>query len=94
MRQPIDHILHQMEPVQIVLHSHVKGRCDRALFLVASDVQVAIGPAVGQPVDQPWISMKAKDDVFVFGEKRVVIRFAQSVRVLALQTAASSDRRH
>ena len=94
MRQPIDHVLHQVEPVQVVLHPHVEGRRDGALFLVAPDVQVAVGPAVGQPVDQPWVSMEAKDDVLVFGEKRIVIRVAQSVRVLALQTAASSDRRH
>ena len=89
MRQPIHHVLHQMEPVQVVLHPHVKGRRDRALFLVAPDVQVAVGPAVGQPVDQPGVAMEAKDDVLVFGEKRIVIRITQSVRVLAVQTAAS-----
>ena len=51
MRQPIDHVLHQVEPVQVVLHPHVKSRRDGALFLVAPDVEVAVGPAVGQPVD-------------------------------------------
>ena len=83
MRQAIDHVLHQMEPVQVVLHPHVEGRRDRALFLVAPDVEVAVGPAVGQPVDQPGVAMKAKDDVLVFGEERIVIRVAQPVRVLA-----------
>ena len=83
LRQAIDHVLHQVEPVQVVLHPHVKGRRDRALFLVAPDVQVAVGPAVGQPVDQPGVSMKAKDDVLVFREERIVIRVAQPVRVLA-----------
>ena len=38
LRQAIDHVLHQVEPVQVVLHSHVKGRRDRALLLVAADV--------------------------------------------------------
>src|SRR5664279_5786579 len=71
-----------MEPVQVVLHSHVKGRRDGALFLVAPHVQVAVGPAVGQAVDKPGVSMEAKHDVFIFGEKRIVIRLAQSVRVL------------
>ena len=50
-RQPIDDVLHQVEPVQLVLHPHVERRRDRALFLVAPDVQVAVGSAVGQPVD-------------------------------------------
>ena len=94
LRQAIDHVLHQVEPVQVVLHPDVKGRRDRALFLVAPDMQVAVGPAVGQPVDQPGVSMEAEDDVLVFREKRIVIRFAQSVRVLASAAAASSDRRH
>jgi hypothetical protein len=35
--------LHQVEAVQIVLHPHVEGRYDRALFLVTPDVQVLIG---------------------------------------------------
>ena len=51
VRQPIDDVLHQMEPVQVVLHPHIKGRRDRALFLVTPDVEVAVGPAVGEPVD-------------------------------------------
>jgi hypothetical protein len=49
--QPIDDVLHEMEPIQVVLHPHVKGSRDGALFLVAPDVQVAVGPAVGQAVD-------------------------------------------
>ena len=34
-------------------------------------------------MDQPWVSVEAKYDVLVFREKRIVIRFAQSMRVLA-----------
>ena len=69
MRQPIDHVLHEMKPVQVVLHSQVKGCRDGTLFFVASHVEVAVGPAVGQPVDQPWVSVKTKDDVLIFGEE-------------------------
>ncbi len=47
----INHIQHQMESVQLVLNSYVKGRRARAFFLIAPDMDVAIGPAVGQPVD-------------------------------------------
>ena len=76
LRQPIDHILHQMKAIQIILDSYVKSRRNRPLFFIASDVEVAIGPAIRQPVDEPGVSMKAKDDVFVFREERIVIRFA------------------
>ena len=48
--QPIDDVLHQMEPVQVVLHPHIKCRRDRALFLVAPDVEVAVRAAISQPV--------------------------------------------
>ena len=75
-RQAIHHILHQMKAVQIVLHSHVKGSRDGALFFVASNVQVVVGPAVGEPVDQRRVSMETKYDVFVFREQRVVILLA------------------
>ena len=51
LRQAIHHVLHQMEPVQFVLYPDVKSRRDRTLFDVASDVQIAVGPAVSQPVD-------------------------------------------
>src|SRR5664280_1614222 len=73
-----------MKAVQVVLHSYVKSRRDGALFLVAADMEVAVGPAVGQPVNQPRVSMKAKDNVLVFREERVIIRFAQPVPVLGL----------
>jgi hypothetical protein len=38
----VNHLLHQMVPIKIVLHPHVKGRRYRALFLVTSDVEAAI----------------------------------------------------
>ena len=79
MRQAIDDILHQVEAIQVVLHPYVKGCCDRALFLVSPHVQIAVGPAIGQPVDQPGVSVKAKYDVLVFREERVVILLGQPV---------------
>ena len=50
-RHAINHILHQVESVQVVLNSHVEGRRDRSFLFVAPDVDVPIGSAVGQPVD-------------------------------------------
>jgi len=82
MRQSIDDILHQVEAIQVVLHPNVKGCCDRALFYISPHMQIAVGPAVGQPVDQPGVPVKPKNDVFVFREERVVILLGQPVWVL------------
>jgi hypothetical protein len=40
--QTLNHILYQVEPVRIILHSHIEDRRDRDLFLVTPDVEVAI----------------------------------------------------
>ena len=88
LRQPIHHVLYQVEPIQLVLHPNVKGSGDRALFHVAPDVDIPVRPTVGKPVDQPWVPMEAEDDGLVPGEERVVVPIAQSVRVLALRLQA------
>ena len=51
MRQAINHILDQMKTVQVILHPHIKSCCNRTLFFIATDMQVAIGPAIGQSMD-------------------------------------------
>jgi hypothetical protein len=54
IRHPIDYVLHEVEPVQLVLYPHVKSRCDGSLFLVAAadvEVMVMVCPAIGQPMD-------------------------------------------
>lgn len=73
MRQPVHHVLHKMKAVQIVLHPHIERGRDGALFVVAPDMKVAVGPAVGQPVDQRGISVEAKNDVLVCREERVSV---------------------
>ena len=83
LRQPIDHVLHEMITIQIVEHAHVKRRSRGAFFLVAAHVQiVVISAPVGQAMDQPGVAVKSKDDRFVLGEQRVKIFVAQTVRVL------------
>jgi hypothetical protein len=66
---PIQHVLHQMKPVELVLHPNVECRRDCAFFLVSPNVQVPIGSAIGQPMDQPGVAMKAEDDLLVPGEE-------------------------
>src|SRR4051794_33921113 len=55
---PIDDVHHQMKSVEVVEHHHVE-RCRRgALFLVTAYVNVVmIGARVGQPMDEPWITV-------------------------------------
>ena len=66
-----------------VLHPHVEGCGDGAFFVVAAHVQIAVGPAVGESVDQAGVAVEGEDDVFVGGEQGVVVGVAESVWVLA-----------
>jgi hypothetical protein len=58
-----------MKTVNFILHAHVKRRRDGAFFLVTADVEIAIGPAVSQFVNQPRITVEVKNDVLVLGEQ-------------------------
>ena len=69
IRHAVDHVLHEMKPVEVVLNPHVEGCCDGALLLVAAHVEFAVGPSVGQAMDQPWVSMETKDDVLIDSEE-------------------------
>jgi len=56
--QAIDDILNQVKPIDLVQHHHVEWRRGRALFLVATHVQVAVvRPPIGEPVDQPRVAV-------------------------------------
>ena len=72
-----------MKAVEVVQHCHVERSGNGAFFLIAADVYVVVvGTAVGQPVDQPWITMKGENDRLIFGEELVEIRVAQPMGVL------------
>jgi hypothetical protein len=75
----IHYVHNQMETIQIVLHPHIEGCCDRALFLIAAHMQVSVSPSIGEPMNQPGIPMKSEDDVFVFCEQGLVGELRQSV---------------
>ena len=83
LRQAINHVLDQMKSVQIVLDSHIESGRDRAFLLIAPDVQVLVGPAIGQSVDEPGVSVETEDDVLVPGEEGIVVCVAQPMRMLA-----------
>lgn len=83
-RHTVDHIVHQMEAIQIIHDTNVERRGGRALFLIATHMQVfVIGSTIGEPVNKPWVSVKRKDNRFVFREQRVEVLVAQSMRVFA-----------
>src|SRR6202035_1240851 len=80
------HVHHQVEAIQIVQHGHVEGGSYCAFFLVAADVDVlVVGAAVGQPVDQPRVSMEGEDDRLLLGDQRIEVCVAQPVWVLGLR---------
>ena len=66
--QPLDHVDHQMEPVDIIEDPHVEGRGDGALLLVATDVKMLVVPAVGQLMNQRGVSVVGEDDGPVLGK--------------------------
>ena len=85
LRQTINRVHDEMKTIEIVQHRHVERRGDRAFFLVAADVDVVmISAAISQPVDQPRIRMKRKNDRFIFREQRIKIHVTQAVRMFAL----------
>ena len=68
--------------VQFVLYPHVELCCDSALFVVPTDVQIAVGAPVGESVDQTGLTVEGEDDVFIGGEQRIVISVGQAVGML------------
>jgi len=85
-----------MKPVRIVLDPHIKGCGDSTFLIVAAHMQVPVRATIGEPVNQRRISIKPEDDVFVLGEQRIVIGFAQTVRMFAcrLETHEIDDIYH
>src|SRR5664280_676383 len=83
IRQSVNNVLHQVEPVKFVLYPDVEGCGNRSFFYISPDMYIPVSPAVSQPMNQPRISMKAKNDVFIFRKERIEIRFIKTMRVLA-----------
>src|SRR6202041_2855668 len=74
LRQPIEHVLHQMKSIDVILHPHVERGGNRALFLIATHVQISIRSTIGEPVHELRITVEPENDVFIGGEERIVVR--------------------
>ena len=62
---PVNGVNGQAEAVCLVADSQLQGRIDVSLFLVAAHMNVMLPwPAVGQPVDQPWVRVEVEDHGF------------------------------
>lgn len=55
LRHAVEHVGHQMKPIQIVQDGHIERRRGRAFFLLPPDMEIMmICPAVGQA----WINQE------------------------------------
>ena len=69
-RHAVEHVHGQVIAVDLIHHGHVKRCGGGAFFLVSAHVQVGvIGTPIGQPVDQPGISVEGEDNRLVGGEE-------------------------
>src|SRR5438128_11234404 len=73
-----------MKAVEIVQHDHIERRGGRSILLVAAHMQlVVIGPAIGETVDQPRITVEGEDDWLVPGEEPIEVGVGKTVWMLA-----------
>ena len=80
LRQMLERLLDEAEAVDMVLHAHIEGRRDRALFQIAMYEEILfVVSAMRQLVNQLRIAVERKDYRFVLGEQRIKLRVGQTV---------------
>ena len=67
-----DGVFYQVEPVNLVLDTHVKGSGNRTFFQVSVNGHVVVIPLEGQLVNQGRIAVEGKNYRFVFCKDCVV----------------------
>ena len=82
LRQMLERLLDEAEAVDMVLHAHIEGCRDRALFQIAMYEEILfVVSAMRQLVNQLRIAVECKDYRFVLGEQRIKLRVGQTMRV-------------
>src|SRR6185503_4789655 len=72
LRQAINGVGEQVKPVEMVFDRHVKRGGRGSFFLVTAHVQVPVVSApIGQPMNQPGITMKSENDRFIRGKQQI-----------------------
>ena len=83
LRKRLHSVDYKMETVETVLHAHIERRCDRTLLNVAAHKHISIVPMISQHMDEFGIAVKREDDRLVASENAVIVRVAETVRMLA-----------
>src|SRR5512132_4586690 len=74
LRDAVNHVTHQVEPIEFVQHTHVERRARRTLFFIAAYVKIPVARSpVRKPVNQPGVAVEGEDDWLVCSEQRVEI---------------------
>src|SRR5580700_845701 len=67
----IDHVVGEMETVDLVAHRHIEWRRRRTLLFISAHVEVCmIRPPIGEPVDERRITMVGEYDRHALREQR------------------------
>src|SRR5437660_1453842 len=57
-RHTVDSISGKVEAVELIQYGHIKGRCDRSLFLIAVNMKISVVfPAIREPVNECWVAV-------------------------------------
>ena len=83
---PIDGIDSQAEAIGLIADGEFQRRVDVALFLVAAHMDIVLaGPAVGEAMDQPRVTVKVKDHGLVRCKNGLELTVRHTVRVLSMR---------
>ena len=75
LRNPVDHVHHQMKAIKVIEHGHVKWSGGGTFLFVTTHVKIfMIGAAVCQAMNEPRITVISENDRLAGGEKRIKIR--------------------
>src|SRR5437879_5499053 len=66
---PVDGVYRNAEAIGLITDGEFQRRVDIALFLISTDVDVVLaGSAVGQPMNQPRVSMEVENHGLIWRE--------------------------
>ena len=83
---PVNRVDGQAKTVGLIADGKLQRRVDVALFLVAAHVDIVLaGPAVGEAMDQPRVSVEVEDHGLVRGENSLELTVCQTVRVFGIR---------
>src|SRR5687767_703116 len=74
-----------MKAVHLIEDDHIEWRGGCSLLFVTANMHIAMVCApISEPMNEPWVSMKRKDDRLVLGEERIEVMITQSLWMLTV----------